>query len=355
MMERLAERGNQERGPAVSKIGSGTPEKAWLDGTRYVIGQRAGHYESYYQRANHPDRPLAFWIRYTIFSPEGRPEAAIGELWAVLFDGETGNHTVAKSEFPIDRCSFAADRLDATIAGSTLDAQGLKGRADGPAAQISWDLTYSSTEDPLLLLQRASYDRSFPVAKSLVARPLAVYDGTVVVGDRVVEVDGWVGSQNHNWGRRHTDYYAFGQVAGFDDAPDTFLEVVSAKVKVGPVRLPMVTCLSLRHRGRTHELVSPLKGMRADAVFGYFFWRFETSNDDVIVHGEITAESSDFVGLNYYNPPGGIKQCLNTKIGSCVLTVTDRRTGEVDQLHTTRRALFEILTDHRRHGVPIRA
>ena len=168
-------------------------------------------------------------------------------------------------------------------------------------------------------------------------------------------VDGWVGSQNHNWGRRHTDHYAFGQVAGFDDAPDTFLEVVSAKVKVGPVRLPMVTCLALRHRGRTHELVSPLKGMRADAVFGYFFWRFETGNDDVKVLGEITAESDDFVGLNYYNPPGGIKQCLNTKIGSCVLTVTDLRTGEVDRLHTNHRALFEILTDHRRHGVPIRA
>ena len=33
----------------------------------------------------------------------------------------------------------------------------------------------------------------------------------------------WIGSQNHNWGRKHTDSYAWGQVAGFDDAPQTFL------------------------------------------------------------------------------------------------------------------------------------
>ena len=33
-------------------------------------GHDNGHYESYFLRANHPDRPLAFWIRYTIFAPK---------------------------------------------------------------------------------------------------------------------------------------------------------------------------------------------------------------------------------------------------------------------------------------------
>jgi hypothetical protein len=44
--------------------------------TRYQPGQKMGHYESFFQRANHPSRPLAFWIRYTIFSPQDRPEDA---------------------------------------------------------------------------------------------------------------------------------------------------------------------------------------------------------------------------------------------------------------------------------------
>jgi hypothetical protein len=38
--------------------------------TRYQPGQATGHYESFFQRANHPTRPMAFWIRYTIFSPQ---------------------------------------------------------------------------------------------------------------------------------------------------------------------------------------------------------------------------------------------------------------------------------------------
>ena len=44
-------------------------------------GQPDGHYESFFMRANHPARPLAFWIRYTIFSPKNRPENA---LWRTL-------------------------------------------------------------------------------------------------------------------------------------------------------------------------------------------------------------------------------------------------------------------------------
>jgi hypothetical protein len=327
----------------------------WMISTRYVSGQQAGHYESFYQRANHPTRPLAFWIRYTIFNPAGRPEAAIGELWAIFFDGETGHHTVAKEEHPIATCSFGRDHLAARIGDAELAPGRLVGSATGPAESISWDLTWTGEAEPMFLMPHASYRRSFPAAKSLVATPLARYDGRLEVAGRTIDVDGWVGSQNHNWGSRHTDAYAFGQVAGFDDHPDSFLEVVSARVKVGPVRLPMITCLSLRHGGSTYELVDPLRGLRTEADYGYFFWRFSHRDDRVLINGEFGAEPGAFVALNYYNPPGGTKQCLNTKIASCTLTVTDRLSGAVERLSTAHRALFEILTDHRGHGIDVRA
>jgi hypothetical protein len=73
---------------------------------RFDRGSAAGHYESFYQRANHPDRPLGFWIRYTIFSPKGRPDDAIGELWAVWFDGERDRVIAVKEEHAIDACEF---------------------------------------------------------------------------------------------------------------------------------------------------------------------------------------------------------------------------------------------------------
>jgi hypothetical protein len=100
-----------------------------FNSARYRLGHAGGHYESFFLRANHPTKPLAFWIRYTVFSPIGRPSNAIGELWAVVFNGETGEHAVGKSELPIDRCSFGDDRLAASIADSNLAPGVLVGSA----------------------------------------------------------------------------------------------------------------------------------------------------------------------------------------------------------------------------------
>ena len=326
--------------------------------TRYVPGQKEGHYESFYQRGNHPDRPLAFWIRYTIFSPKGRSRDAIGELWSIFFDGETGRHVAAKEEYPLAECAFSPDKLDVRVADRTLtgDAGGgtLTGEAVGSGNTIGWDLTYAGDAPPVYLIPRSMYTGGFPKAKSLVGVPLARYRGTVTVNGQPVEIDDWVGSQNHNWGSQHTDYYAFGQVAGFDNAPDAFLEVITAQTKVGPIKTPFMTLLVLRVGGREYELTSPNQARKAKGRFGYFDWTFTSETDDVRIEGHIAAPADAFVGLNYYNPPGGIKHCLNTKIGSCELTVTDKRTGATQTLRAANRALFEILTDDRGHGVEIR-
>lgn len=322
---------------------------------RYVPGQKQGHYESFYQRANHPTRPLAFWIRYTVFSPKGQPDAAIGELWAVFFDGETGQHVVAKEEHPIAACAFDREAFGARVTDSVLTPGALRGGCAGPAGSLRWDLTYNGGEAPIYLLPQRMYDAPLPKAKSLVGHPLATYRGRLEVDGRAVDVDGWVGSQNHNWGSEHTDHYAFAQVAGFDNAPGSFLEVVSARAKVGPVRTPLLTFLVLRHAGREHSLVSMRDAMRATASFGYFSWDFVTSSSEVAISGHVTAPAAAFVGLNYYNPPGGIKHCLNTKIGTCEIALTDPVTGRREVLHTAHRALFEILTDDRGHGITIRA
>ncbi|SCL33707.1 hypothetical protein GA0070624_4802 [Micromonospora rhizosphaerae] len=319
--------------------------------TQYEPDQRAGHYESFYQRANHPSRPLAFWIRYTIFTPAGRPVEAIGELWFVLFDGETGQHVVAKQEHPIADCDFDRRAFSVRIGEATLGPARLAGGVHG----VRWQLTYASDQPPLYLLPPRLYRGGFPKAKSLVGSPLARYDGELIVGDRRIRVGDWVGSQNHNWGTRHTDRYAFGQVAGFDNAPDSFLEVATASNRIGPVNTPMVTLLVLRHRGQEHSLVSLWQGIRATGRFRYFGWDFASQSPSVQVRGRIEAPPEAFTGLAYSNPPGGVKHCLNTKIARCEVEVTNRVTGTRETLLTEHRALFEILTDDRGHGIPIRA
>jgi hypothetical protein len=319
-------------------------DRAKWNGARFVEGDGRGHYESWFQRANHPDRPLGFWIRYTIFAPKGRPDAAIGELWAVFFDGERRHITTVKEEHPIASCRFSARMLDVTIASSRLDRERLEGNASRGGHTIRWSLAYRSPEPPLLLLPERLYEAPVPRAKSVVGSPNARFEGTIEVdGERVV-IDGWIGSQNHNWGSRHTDRYAWGQVAGFDDAPDAFLEVATARVRIGPLWTPPLTPIVLRLGGREHRLHALAQAVRARARYEPFQWTFESADREVRIAGTIAAAASSFVALPYRNPPGGIKTCLNTKIARCDLTV-ERRGERRRTLSAASRAAFEILSD----------
>jgi len=110
---------------------------------RYVEGDPHGHYESYFQRANHPERPLAFWIRYTVFSPKGRPGDAVGELWAIYFDGERNSVTAVKQVVPIRDCRFAQQGLDVRMGEASLTAGLFEGRAHSGGNALQWDLRYN--------------------------------------------------------------------------------------------------------------------------------------------------------------------------------------------------------------------
>lgn len=319
---------------------------------RFVLGDPGGHYESYFQRANHPSRPLAFWIRYTIMSPRGRPQDALGELWAIFFDGERVRIAAAKQEFPISRCQFSDARLSARIADAEIREGQLAGAAASAGHELQWDLRYEGEAEPLLLLPRSLYQRGFPRAKALVGTPHALYRGTLVVDGEPVTVERWPGSQNHNWGSRHTDHYAWGQVAGFDQAPDAFLECGTSRIRLGPLWSPWLTLVVLRVEGREFALNSIRQALRARGRFDYFTWNFDSRAPEVRIRGKIHAPRSVFVGLRYADPPGGEKTCLNTKLAACELRV-ERKGREPLSLQTADRAAFEILTDAHDHGVPV--
>lgn len=318
---------------------------------RYQAGTKSGHYESWYLRANHPSRKLAFWIRYTIFSPKDHPEKTIGELWAVYSNGETGKIHAAKSEIPIKSCTFSSQKLAVTIGESFLKPGVLQGSAQGPQ-KISWDLSYDGGGDALIFLPENLYTTTLPKAKAVTPRPLVRFAGTLNVDNEVIDVTGWVGSENHNWGSKHTDTYAWGQVAGFDNAPDAFLEAATAKLKIGPLWTPPLTLLVLRVGSEEYRLNTLARSLQAKGKWRYFDWTFSAEHNDVRITGRMHAKRADFVGLNYYNPPGGSHTCLNSKIAACEISL--ERKGRPDlNLHTAHRAAFEILTDDTTHGVPV--
>ena len=309
-----------------------------------------GHYESYFQRANHPTRPRAFWIRYTMFSPKGRPDATVGELWAIYFDGELGQISAAKQVVPWALCRFSKENLDVRIGDSTLNPDNLSGSAAGTKHRLSWTLTYLSPERPLLLLPDRLYETSLPKAKALVGSPQARFSGELVVNGRLITIQDWVGSQNHNWGEKHTDRYAWGQVAGFDGAPDVFLECATASIRVGPLFTPPMSPVVLRIGAEEFRFSTIRGALRAKAEYRPFSWQIRTRDDDGEIDVTFSAKPEEFVALPYDNPPGGQKICLNSKLASCRvrLHLNGRASYSFETLH---RGAFEILGDASAPGV----
>lgn len=312
------------------------------EGARYRPGDKRGHYESWFIRGNHPSRPLAFWIRYTVTSPSGRPDDAIAELFAISFDGERGRHVAVREGLSPRECSFPTSGLDVRLGASRLTREVAMGRAQSAPHEIAWELTLAPAGEPLLLLPERFYAGGFPKAKALVMRPRVTFRGHLVVDGERVDIDGWHGSTNHNWGERHTDQYTWGQVAGFDDQPETFLEVATARIRLGPILTPAMTPVVLRHEGREHRL-NALHKVFGRAKIGGLRWTFEAKGEGVALSGVISASPIQVVTFAYKNPPGGTKLCINSKIARCELAVTlDRR--KVD-LTSRSGAAFEVLVD----------
>jgi len=148
-----------------------------------------GHYESYFLRANHPSRPLAFWIRYTIFAPRGDAGGNIGELWVIAFDGENDRIQAAKAEYPLAQCQFDNAGLNVRIGSATLEPGKLQGSVQQGSNHIQWQLSYQPGAEPLLLLPAALYDKPLPKAKALVANHNAVFSGQLIVNGEILPVD----------------------------------------------------------------------------------------------------------------------------------------------------------------------
>jgi len=261
-----------------------------------------------------------------------------------------------KEEFPLAACHFDRDRFAVRVGTAELGAGHLHGSAVYGGNSLIWDLSFTGDAPPLFLFPARLYETALPRAKSLVGLPMAVYNGSLTVNGEAVDIREWVGSQNHNWGTRHTDWYAWAQVAGFDNHPESFLEVASARLKIGPLWTPYLTPLVLRHRGRELRINRLMQTLRARVTFRYFSWTFACTAGPLSIAGRIDAPPDAFVGLRYYNPPGATKHCLNSKIAACELRLIDavHNPGGVEVLTSAHRAGFEILTDDTGHGIEVR-
>jgi hypothetical protein len=317
------------------------------------VKPEAPYYESRYIRANHPDKPQALWLRETLLLPTaGDP---VAEVWVMVFDPEGQGNRALKQPYSVDAAAYEYDKWTARIGATSIDDRSAQGVVTGGGNSARWDLQITpGSEDSVKLLTDRAYKARIPTAKTTVRHPLAQFDGQVELDDARLVLDGWTGSVNHNWGTRHTPAYAFGQVCGFDDAPDSSLEIVTARAAIGPVLTPAATLFVFRHAGQEFAVRSILGSLQSHGRYRPFSWAFGARVGDQMIEGEIIAEPANVIGLTYTDTDGGSKYCYNSAIATCRVQVAGKA-FERRELLATRRAMFEILTDRRHDQVPLLA
>lgn len=302
------------------------------------------YYESRFVRASAPDARRAVWLRETLLLPTtGQPAA---DVWVMVFD--PSGHRAVKQQFPIADAQFGDDRWAARIASTTLDDS----EAVGVLTDARWDLSIvPGGQDPVRVLSDRAYLSRFPTAKTMVRHPMARFDGSMAVSGHRVDVDGWTGSVNHNWGTRHTPAYAYGQVCGFDNAPDSTLEIVTARAAVGPLLLPGVTLFVFRHDGQEFAVRTIRGSMHSHGRYTPLTWTFGARVGEQMIEGEITTVPSDVIGLTYPDTHGGVKYCYNSALADCRIQVAGKAFARAELV--SHRAMFEILTDDALTAVPL--
>jgi hypothetical protein len=299
----------------------------------------AGHYESFYLKACPPVEPLGVWIRYTVHK---RPGAAPnGSLWVTLFDGGAEGPRAHKETRP-GPTAGGADWI------GVGEAAMRDGAAVGSIDGASWDLRFSTAEQPLFHLPRAwMYRTRLPRTKLLSPVPAARFDGSLQVDGRFVAVEGWRGVIGHNWGAQHAERWIW--LHGLTDDGD-WLDAALGKVKLGRFTTPWVARGAVSLGGRRHALGGPGRKLAVREAPNHC--EFEIGGRRLQVRGSVSAPHKDFVGWVYADPEGPEHNTVNCSIADMRLDVL-RSDAPLLELAVKGCAAYELGMRERDHGIPI--
>lgn len=318
---------------------------------RFDPNQCVDHVESLYLKLNEPGGKRALWVKTTILAGAGRTPVA--EAWAIAFDRDAG-HVAAKQVVPFADASFSRTGLDVKVAGVSLTAGRTRGQLESGGARIEWDLEFDTRGDPLVPYPYPKmYEGGFPSQKTVTRFPDTRFSGSYRVRGREVRVDGWKGMQSHNWGKRHTELYAWAHVNQWDNADDLMLEGFTGRLKLGPILAPPLTVLCVWHAGRRYAFNDVRTLLRNKGVITLRSWRFEAESPQARVRGELAADTDEMVGLHYENPNGEMTYCLNSKIAWALLELESKDGPRVHA--SSNAAALEIGTKDPKHGVRMMA
>src|ERR1035438_8673407 len=235
------------------RVGSHDPHP----GGDYDRRMGAAGYESWFLSARDPASPRALWIRHTRHRRQTGPESAA--MWCTVIDHGVGQRPVMLKEVAGD---FPAD--------AAAEPGQFRGRAAMGGRTARWDLAVTGGQPPLRPLRpTALYRAPLPRTKLEASVPDGLVTGILDIDGHRVGVSGWRGTAGHNWGSEHADSWVWLHASGFGAAPEGWLELVLARIRVGRARSPWTAMGALSLGGRR----IPLGGLgRRPRVDGHPGW-----------------------------------------------------------------------------------
>jgi len=323
-------------------------ESARDNAVMWVPGSAKGHVESFFMKFNDLGKGIAVWLKFTIYSPKGRPEDAVGEVWAIFFDAADPENLIGlKESYPIRTCTLSSSPVRIVMGDNVFEPPRTEGLLrDAEGTTIAWDLFFTEGAPSLHHFpSERLYTTGLPKSKAKSPHPDSRFRGWVSVGGTRVDVDDVPGMQGHNWGQEHAHHYAWGHCNAFENKPGAYFEGIVSKVKIGPVVSNFFSLAFLFVDGRMIRFNSPLSLVPRKTEVGIDRWSFEIRGITHDLEGELEAPRSLFTVLPYYNPDGALSYCINSKIADIRLRLLSRPRGRVEaELHGKRSAALEICT-----------
>jgi len=270
-----------------------------------------GGYESWFVSARDPASPRALWIRHTRLRSSAGPESVA--LWCSVVD-----HAVSQRPVVVKQV------FGAFPAGAVAGPGQFRGAAAMAGQDARWDLAVTGAQPAVRLLRPAMlYRTPLPRTKLVVSVPDGLVTGLMEVNGRRVEVDRWRGTVGHNWGTEHADCWVWLHAAGFGAAPQSWLELVLARIKVGPARSPWTAMGALSLSGA----LVPLGGLGRRPAVDAHPDRLTAAIPASGARLDLTVSTTDedAVAVTYADPRGGLRVVRHAAMATVELKV--RRQG----------------------------
>jgi hypothetical protein len=206
-----------------------------------------------------------------------------------------------------------------------------------------WDLAITGEQPPLR--PAVLYRAPLPRTKLEAAVPDGQVTGMLEIDGRKVTVSGWRGTAGHNCGSEHADSWVWLHAAGFGAAPEAWLDLVPARIRVGPARSPWTAMGALSLSGERMLLGGLGRRPAVDARPGRL--TADVPSPGARLRVSVTTDDDNPVAVTYTDPRGGTRTVTHAALASVELIL--HRPGNRELALSSSRGAYEYGA---RQGIP---